>query len=227
MAESALSGYRPPEASGVPHPVRRSPLDAYASDFADLGPRLRVVERPFRAMLDLRFAVDQPNWSYHGVGLPAPLLASGTPERGALWLGPGWFLVLAGKLPVGASSGAVVDAVVSMAAGSMADTRDAGEGGQDQPVSVVDVSGWRTIVDVAGPRAWPVLRTGCSLDLHPDSFGVNACAQTLLARTPVLLQRLPDEALESSMRPCYRVFVRSSYAHHLASWLLDAASGQP
>lgn len=213
MADSTVSGYRPPEASGVPRPVRRSPLDAYAAAFSRLGPRLRVVERPFRGMLDLRFEQDTPDWSFDGIPLPGPLTATGTPEQGLLWLGPGWFLLVLGKLP-GPNGRHPL--------GTQVEERGSGS---DSPVSVVDVSAWRTIVDLAGPRVLPVLRTGCSLDLRPEVFAPGACAQTLLARSPIVLQRLPDEQLESAMRPGYRLFVRSSYAQHFATWLLDAAGG--
>ena len=58
----------------------------------------------------------------------------------------------------------------------------------------VEVSGQRTVLELAGPGALEVLITGCPLDLHPSVF--TGHAQTLLAKTPVILERdgdaLPD-----------------------------------
>ncbi|WP_331459557.1 glycine cleavage T C-terminal barrel domain-containing protein, partial [Nonomuraea sp. SBT364] len=75
----------------------------------------------------------------------------------------------------------------------------------------VDVSGQRTVLEVSGAGALDVLITGCALDLHPRVF--TGHAQTLLARAPVILERVTD---------AYRVYVRSSYTRYLAEWLLDA-----
>jgi sarcosine oxidase subunit alpha len=75
----------------------------------------------------------------------------------------------------------------------------------------VDVSGQRTVLELAGPGALEVLTTGCPIDLHPSVF--TGHAQTFLAKTPVILER--DGA-------AYRIYVRSSYTRYLAEWLLDA-----
>ncbi|TDC07091.1 FAD-dependent oxidoreductase [Nonomuraea longispora] len=76
----------------------------------------------------------------------------------------------------------------------------------------VDVSGQRTVLELAGPAAYDVLITGCPIDLDPSVFPGHA--QTLLARTSVILERLPPET--------YRIYVRSSFAKYLAEWLIDA-----
>ncbi|WP_433795250.1 sarcosine oxidase subunit gamma [Actinoplanes sp. CA-252034] len=81
-------------------------------------------------------------------------------------------------------------------------------------VSVVDVSAQRTALDLSGPGVRELLAFGCSIDLHPRVFAVGDCAQTVLAHTPVVLQRR-----ESG----FRVLVRSSFAAHLAAWILDAS----
>jgi sarcosine oxidase subunit alpha len=88
-----------------------------------------------------------------------------------------------------------------------------GEGSVDP--GWVDVSGQRTVLELAGPGAREVLLTGCPLDLHPSVF--TGHAQTLLARTQVILQRTEPDI--------YRIFVRSSFTVYLAEWLLDAISG--
>lgn len=84
-----------------------------------------------------------------------------------------------------------------------------------EPASVVDVSAQRTVVRVAGAHSRDLLAHGCSLDLHPSRFPPGRCAQTTLAHTPVVIVPLPGDV--------YWVLVRSSFARHLAEWLLDAA----
>lgn len=183
-------------------PARHSPLEAFAADFAALGPRLRLLERPFRTMVDVRRADPEAGWEFRGLAAPGPLASSGTPDRSVLWLGPGWWLVV--------DATAAPETVVREL---------------DSAGSCVDVSAWRTILDLGGPNALDVLETGCSIDLHPRAFGDGACAQTLLARCPVLLQRLPVGHTEPDGAPVFRIFVRASYACYLAHWLLDAVDG--
>jgi sarcosine oxidase subunit gamma len=80
---------------------------------------------------------------------------------------------------------------------------------------VVDVSAYRAVVELAGEDRFDLLAQGCGLDLHPRSWRDGRCAQTLLGRVPVLLQERDDAT---------RVFVRTSFANHLAGWLLRAAA---
>ena len=112
--------------------------------------------------------------------------------RTALWLGPDEWLVLGGDGEQGEIEDAFGDAL-----------------------SVVDVSGQRTTLELRGPRAREVLEGGCSLDLHPWSFSAGRCAQTLLARADVVLWQVDDE-------PTYRLLVGCSFAPYLVGWLLDA-----
>ncbi len=75
--------------------------------------------------------------------------------------------------------------------------------------SVNDLSSSRVIIEIGGSAARDLLAAGCGLDLHPRVFGPGQCAQTLLARVPVILDQL-DAA------PQCRVFVRRSYARWLS-----------
>jgi sarcosine oxidase subunit gamma len=79
--------------------------------------------------------------------------------------------------------------------------------------SVVDVSADRAVVELAGDERRELLSRGCGLDLHPRSWGDGKCAQTLLARVPVLLQERERAT---------RVFVRASLSNHLVDWLRSA-----
>jgi sarcosine oxidase subunit gamma len=81
--------------------------------------------------------------------------------------------------------------------------------------SLVDVSANRVVLELAGEHRFELLSTGCGLDLHPRSWRDGMCAQTLLARVPVILQERADTT---------RVFVRPSFRDYLVDWLED--SGQ-
>lgn len=89
-----------------------------------------------------------------------------------------------------------------------------GDGVPPGAASVVDVSANRAVVDLAGPGVREFLSKGCSLDLHPDHWADGACAQTMLAKAPVILQQRGDLT---------RVFVRPSFADYMVEWFLSAA----
>ncbi len=114
----------------------------------------------------------------------------------ALWLGPDEWLVTAGQ----GNTGKMVILLEAAFDG--------------RPHSVVDVSANRVAIDLTGPDRLDLLATGCPLDLHPRVWNEGACAQTLLARVPVLLQ---ERAAGT------RLFVRPSFAAWLTDWL-DAAA---
>jgi len=119
-------------------------------------------------------------------------------QRSVLWLGPDEWLVVDGSTRADDIETTVRQAFAP----------DWG--------SVVDVSANRTVVELSGTHARDVLSRGCSLDLHPRSFRPGMCAQTLLAKTAVILWQTDDT-------PTFKVFVRASFAAHLARWLTDAA----
>jgi sarcosine oxidase subunit gamma len=83
--------------------------------------------------------------------------------------------------------------------------------------AVVDVSGQRTTLRLHGVHARDLLATGCALDLHPRAFPAGTAAQTTVGLAGVVLLALDDTAGD------FRLIVRSSFARHLAGWLLDAA----
>jgi sarcosine oxidase, subunit gamma len=84
--------------------------------------------------------------------------------------------------------------------------------------AAVDLSAGRVLVQLTGPRAREVLASCCALDLHPRVFGPGQCAQTLVAKGPVLLSQMDD-------RPTYRLFVRPSLIGYVRSWLADSIEG--
>ena len=90
---------------------------------------------------------------------------------------------------------------------------------EDYPgaAAAVDVSAERVCLELAGADVEDVLARGCSLDVHPSVFAPGRCAQTLLAKAPVILHRTDRET--------FRIFVRPSFAPYLRSWLDDAMAG--
>jgi sarcosine oxidase subunit gamma len=134
-------------------------------------------------------------------GLPLPLEPNRVALMGAvrvLWLGPDeWLIVAEGEAPD------LLPRLERAVAGRRA--------------AVHDLSSSRMIVQIGGRHARDLLEAGCGLDLHPRAFGPGQCAQTLLARVPVILDRVGEA-------PHYRVLVRRSYARWLIDWLIDAAA---
>jgi sarcosine oxidase subunit gamma len=133
------------------------------------------------------------------LGFPRePNTVTGDMTRGALWLGPDEWLVVAAP----GNPGVVVDGLEAL----LLDARHA----------VVDVSANRAVIDLHGPGRLALLASACSLDLDPAGGWVpGVCAQTLLARAQVILQELPDAT---------RLFVRPSFADYVVDRLLAGSS---
>jgi len=85
----------------------------------------------------------------------------------------------------------------------------------DYHLSVVDVSGQRTTIELEGPNAHEVLAHLWEQDLREKSFPVGSVSQGLMAKAPVIVFNMA--------RFRYRVMVRSSFALHLWKALVDAA----
>lgn len=197
MADTALTA-----------PVR-SPLadaaDRLAAATRASGGAVRLAELPFLAQVNIR--LDAKGAAADAVGLalglqlplePNTVVRAG--ELTALWLGPDeWLLV--GP----ADTERDLESRIREAAG-------------DEPVAVTDVSAQRTTLLVAGSHARDLLAHGCSLDLHPRTFGPGRCAQTTLGRTQVVLVSRDEPGSG------FWVLVRSSFALYLTDWLLDAAT---
>jgi sarcosine oxidase subunit gamma len=144
----------------------------------------------------------RPPFPAYLAGIPLPLMANRVAAAAALrvlWLGPDeWLLVADGDAPE------LLPRLERAVAGRRA--------------AVDDLSSSRVIIDVRGSGARDLFAAGCGLDLHPRVFGPDRCAQTLLARVPVILDQLDAS-------PHYRVLVRRSLACWLVDWMIDAAQG--
>ncbi|HET6628427.1 MAG TPA: sarcosine oxidase subunit gamma family protein [Woeseiaceae bacterium] len=190
-----------------PELLRAAP-DAIAGELAAASSdAVRIELLPYRSVLNVRgpatetfvHAVERQS----GVALPlAPNRWNGSDRRAAIWLGPDEWLLAAPDGEARALETAIRDAC------------------PDEPwLSVVDVSHNYTSFALSGPGTRELLAGGCPLDLHPAAFGAGRCAQTLLAKTRVLLRALDDgNAIE--------LWVRNSFARYTAQWLL-ASSAEP
>lgn len=203
--------------------LRRSPLAHRAADLAAISGGVRVSELPFLSMISLR--VDPSSAAAArveqalGVALPgsgavatatagegavAPGPASATGEGpSVLWLGPDEWLVV----------GADDDATTVL---TLLDAAVGGDRG-----SVVEVSSHHTTLVIRGPQARDLLEKGCTVDLHPRSFGAGQCARTTFARGQLLLWQTDADG---PLGPVYRLLIGSSFAGYFADWLTDAAA---
>ena len=82
-------------------------------------------------------------------------------------------------------------------------------------ISVVDVSGQRTTIELEGPKVREVLAHLWDQDLREKSFPIASVSQGLMAKAPVIVCHIAPFR--------YRVMVRSSFALHLWKALVDAA----
>jgi sarcosine oxidase, subunit gamma len=159
-------------------------------------PAVRIERLAGLAQVDLR--LDASLASRTGYPLPTePNTAWEEADRGALWLGPDeWLLVgPAGHGP----------AIVARVEAALFGTHR----------SVVDVSASRVVLDLRGEHRRALLSKGCALDLHPRVWTSGRCAQTMLAKAPVILHERADAT---------RVFVRSSFATYLGDWFRAAGA---
>ncbi len=135
-------------------------------------------------------------------GVEPPVVPNTTRSAAATtvyWLGPDeWLVVTDGEREL-----------------AMATQLQAALEGMHAAVTVV--GGGQTTIVLRGNAVRELLSQECPLDLHPRSFEPGACAQSRLAKAPVLLRLAEDGA-------SFEVIVRRSYADYLWSWLEDAAA---
>ena len=189
--------------------LRRTALADYADRFAALsaasGGELSIRELPFVSQLNLRAdptntdLMERLTSNLGGLALPLmPNTMTSRGDRRALWLGPDEWLIVGPD-------------------GDKAPIREALEVGLAGAFgSIVDVSANRTILEIRGSKARELLAHGIAIDLDPRSFGPGLCAQTLLAKAQVIIERRDESA--------FHLYVRTSFASYVADWLLDAAA---
>lgn len=188
--------------------LRRSALSDYADRFAALsaasGGELSIRELPFVSQVNLRADSKDADLMQRiatelGLALPvAPNTVVSREDRRALWLGPDEWLVVGSD----GQRTALDQALRARLNGAVG--------------SIVDVSANRTLLEIRGPKAPELLARGVSVDLDARSFGLGRCAQTLLAKAQVIIERRDETA--------FHVYARTSFASYVADWLLDAAA---
>lgn len=191
--------------------LRTHPLEAWATarensargNMAgqDVPGTVGITVEPFVAMIDVRIGgTGSQVTAALGVALPtAPNTWVPAGSGRAIWLGPDeWLLTSAAERPQQLED-RIRAATLPFGA------------------AVVDVSAQRIALRLTGSRARDVLVKGCSIDLHPRSFGRGDSAQTTLAQAGVVLLALSGSGDD------YVVLVRSSFAGYLADWLADAS----
>jgi sarcosine oxidase subunit gamma len=180
------------------HAFARDPLAARTADMATAversDGRLTIEHVPFLAQVSLRIAPSLADRA----PFPLPLVPNTTWERGsraALWLGPDEWLVLG---PPNAGNEIVAELETAL---------------DGVHRSVIDVGANRVAIELGGPARLETLASGCPIDLHPRAWRAGMCAQTLFAKTQVILHERADTT---------GVLVRPSFADYLIDRLLTA-----
>jgi sarcosine oxidase subunit gamma len=178
--------------------LARDPLASRLADLAGIaertGGRVTLEHTPFLAQVSLRLDPSLADL----VPFPLPLEPNTAREEGqraALWLGPDEWLVL-GPAHTGGEIAAELERAL--------------EGSHR---SLIDVSANRVAIELGGPDRFELLASGCPVDLHPRAWRVSMCAQTLFAKTQVILHERADTT---------GVLVRASFAGYLIDRLISS-----
>ena len=132
------------------------------------------------------------------LGQPLPIAANtvSIADHRVYWLGPDEWQIVTERERVAD----VVEAIEAKLAG--------------RHYAVNDVSGGQVALHLKGTSVTDVLARGCTLDLHPDVFGVGDCAQSGLGKAIMLIGCI-DAA------PVYEIIVRRSFSEYLLRWLRE------
>lgn len=164
---------------------------------------VRASERQFCGHVNLRGDPAAPEFlaaarAALGYALPLqPNTVASNDKSTVFWLGPNEWLIV---VPDGATAALIADLHRAL---------------HGQFCAVTEVSGGQTIVALHGKHVRDLLAKGCSLDLHPRAFGPGRCAQSHLAKAPILLHQLDEDG-------AFELILRRSFADYLWLWLVDA-----
>ena len=132
-----------------------------------------------------------------GQALPVEPNTISVGQNRIVWLGPDEWLIVAPT--------ATTAKLLSGLSGAVA----------KQHAAVNDVSGGNIAVSLRGADTRKLFAKGCTLDFHPEVFGVGRCAQTGLGKASVLIGLLDDA-------PSFELIVRRSFSEYLVKWLQHA-----
>ncbi|MBW4052995.1 MAG: hypothetical protein HIU85_16330 [Proteobacteria bacterium] len=137
--------------------------------------------------------------SHTGLRLPAPQTVSTRGDYALLWLTPKEWLLAAPASETESLQAALTRQMATCLA------------------AVIDMSDALAVCELSGTRCADVLMSGCTLDLHADTFPSGRCSRTGLADIPAILWNPAREPR------AVRCIVDRSHARHLRDWLADAA----
>lgn len=189
--------------------TKESPLDRLASPArqarAPATAGIRCWEQAFLGHINLRGDARDPQLAaavQSALGMALPVTPNTTAAGRAAtiyWLGPDeWLVVTAGERERDVAK-ALRDALGATFS------------------SVTEVGGGQTVVVLRGAAVRDLLAKECPLDFDPRFFPVGTCAQSRLAKAPVLLRPLDGG-------DAFEIVIRRSFADYFWLWLEDAAA---
>ncbi len=191
-----------PDSGRVESPLFHAGLDELArKGKSNAGVTLR--EKKLLGHLTLRGDADDANFAggVHkalGLELPVALTLVAKGDTSLQWLGPDeWLLIV----PSGEELATEQKLRAALAG---------------QHISVVNVSGGQTILELSGPKAREVLMKSTPYDVHPSNFPVGKAVGTVFAKSQLVIRRTGEESWE--------LLVRRSFADYFWLWLQDASA---
>jgi sarcosine oxidase, subunit gamma len=201
---TAINVYKQrPDAGQAESPLHHAGLDELARKGKSSSAGVTLREKKLLGHLILRGDASDSNFSggvHKAIGLELPvaltLVADG--ETSLQWLSPDeWLLIV----PSGEEFA------------TEQKLRAALEG---QHISIVNVSGGQTIVELSGPKVRELLMKSSSYDVHPSNFPVGKAVGTVFAKSQLVIRHTGEDTWE--------LLVRRSFADYIWLWLQDASA---
>ncbi|MHA6495029.1 sarcosine oxidase subunit gamma [Pseudomonas borbori] len=183
-----------------------SPLfHAGLNELVGKGPKAAGVilrEKKLLGHLVLRGDAKDPAFAsgvHHATGmeLPGALGLVGSGERSLQWLAPDEWLLIVPRGEELAAEQKLREALAGL------------------HISVVNVSGGQTLVELRGPNVRELLMKSTSYDVHPSNFPVGKAVGTVFAKSQLVIRHTGEDTWE--------LVVRRSFADYVWLWLQDAS----
>ena len=85
-----------------------------------------------------------------------------------------------------------------------------------QHISIVNVSGGQTLLELSGPKVREVLMKSTSYDVHPSNFPVGKAVGTHFAKSQLVIRHTGEDTWE--------LLIRRSFSDYFWLWLQDASA---
>lgn len=133
-----------------------------------------------------------------GMELPVALTLVADGDTSLQWLGPDeWLLIVPGGTEFEVE-------------------RRLREALADQHISVVNVSGGQTLLELSGPKVRELLMKSSSYDVHPSNFPVGKAVGSVFAKSQLVIRHTGEDTWE--------LVIRRSFADYFWLWLQDASA---